>query len=214
MRKIPTLKERTMAKNILVKLFNLGFNPNSRFGEFALNNVDQLNYLGIEWFSGMTKICLNSTYLPNWVIKIEGCLNGNYCQKEFENYIFALENNVEYFFAETYLIGEINNVKIYLQRKGTCEESTISERFCDYCCASASQNEEDWENIMDEMTDIDRIYAAFDSEYFPYAISKLEKFINCYQINDLHEGNYAIIEEEDEDGCLCYRTVIIDYSGY
>ena len=169
---------------------------------------------------GASKFCIIDEE-SDWVIKISfDCsydvededMEVDYCKRELYNYEKACEAGLEKYFATIFKIGEIDGIEIYLQEKLEANDGTIDDveqLFYDYVYANDQEyydeieDEDDrnsavWEDIYD-MSIGERVEAIFGF------IKELIRFIEEYEINDLHSANYGYRGSE---------LVIMDYSGW
>ena len=193
------------------------------------SNYFRKNY-GLHFYRGETKGCIVDFNRQEWVIKVPfdystnpmRCKNEdgtsiNYCALEAEKYARACAEGIEECFAATYEVGEINDVKFYLQEFANVDEDSTTDSFYEYASEQVeryfNRDEEDegneelfrseiWDFIND-MDDQERVMAVFNNHK---NIRKICDFIYDEEINDLHSGNWGFTN----DG----REVIIDYSGY
>ena len=123
----------------------------------------------------------------------------DYCAVEEKVYQKALSYGVEDFFAET---ANITGTHIYVQER-------YSMAFDEY------RGEEERPLSKSEISDIrkscrfrfsDRVISWLANHYSSSELMKLGTFLKIYDINDLHDGNFAFFP----DG----KLRIIDYSGY
>lgn len=168
---------------------------------------------GITIKSGATKIVVLMDELGDWVIKTNfHHRRYDYCQREAANYLLAMENDLEGYFAECYWFTRVGNLDFYIQKRletGCWVEGTVKEYFEDYVTTELGYVREDYEyedeyydavcDAVENLEDTDRAAAVFCWD------SKLADFITERDINDLHEGNYGRIDD---------RYFIIDYSGF
>lgn len=168
---------------------------------------------------GSTKIVLVHEQLKNWVIKIPFLFSpkfslgfksySDFCAIEMNNYEKATQENIGFYFAPTYLYDCRDDIPIYIQSKATFDEGENEVIFANYWSQTYGSEigmEDDDEagdsalDYIDDLDDTDRIEAIFGGE-----ISDLLSFLDKYEINDIHAGNFGYI-----DG----NPVLIDYSGY
>lgn len=225
----PTEKDINQAISTVRALFDLGFKDALSFHEkkrdwginyelgwypWAADHEEDLEELDVELFKGETKAVIIDWNLNGWVIKI--ALNRasnprlpetNYCEVEAENFAHAVEAGVDEFFAATYEVGELDGFKIFLQAAATIDEGETEEALYEFSSravsewATESDAEDEAYSYMDEMDDEDRILALMGEE----TPESLMTFLSTYEINDLHSGNFGIINN---------HWVIIDFSGY
>lgn len=189
------------------------------------------NKIGIAQIcSGCTKICVIPIDL-DYVIKVDIDLSQietynsavrayNYCAREYANYVCAVDNHIEKFFAETYELCTVDGFHFFAQEKCACNEGdveealyeSVSNSFDDSCINEDTTNysEEDLEDLRNSYI-WDQIGDLYDEERFHCLfngddrIDDLEHFIEMRSIDDLHNGNFGRTER---------GFVIIDFSGY
>ena len=158
-------------------------------------------------FCGCTKKVFVLDELANWVIKTD-LFDLPYCQREADNYAAAMRENLAEYFAATFFFAEVDGVKFYIQEALYCHDEFGDDLSCEisnacfnYLRESSSYEDDDevWYAV-EEMDDLDRVFALI-----PCAPSRIERFISCHEINDLHEGNF---------GRRGGEYVIMDFSGY
>ena len=158
------------------------------------------NY-GVTLEFGCTKACFISTD-SEWVIKLNTS-DMDYCHDEAENYQRAVIRGIDECFAACYFLDHIGGYDFYIQEKVDVDEET-TDSTC-YTYASRQCNSDDYDDINElywDMDDYERIIALFEDSIFK---TQLLDFIDTYNINDLHVGNFG------------YRNnspVLMDYSGY
>lgn len=170
------------------------------------------NYLpdGVEYFSGASRMVFRFETLPGWVIKIDFKDTKGYCQREARFYKEAVEAHIEYCFASTYKLMELDDGRVaIIQESVDVDEDAISSSFYNYAVndyLEGDERSEDSDYVWDVVADMDtrdRLYAIFgDDKRF----NDIDDFCSENNINDLHEGNWGTTE----DGCL----VIMDFAGY
>lgn len=174
---------------------------------------DVLSESGIIIKSGATKIVMLMEELDGWVLKTNfHHRRYDYCQREALNYLRAMEEEVDEYFAECYWFARAGSMDFYIQKRvetGCWVEQTVKEYFEEYAdselgyCAEDYETEEEyWDALSDaveNLEDTDRAAAVFCWD------SRLSDFIIERDINDLHEGNYGRVDD---------RFYIIDYSGF
>jgi len=156
----------------------------------------------------------------DWVTKISfDCsaemdedMEVDYCKRELYNYEKACEEGLDKYFAEIYKVGEVEGIEVYLQEKVRVDEGVedeVNELFRQYVYAGD-------EDYYDEIEDEDERNCALDDGVCDMDAGekidaifgfneKLITFVENYDINDLHAGNYGYRGGE---------LVIIDFSGY
>ena len=131
--------------------------------------------------------------------------DGNYCGREADISDMATAEDLEECFAITECVGRCRGYLIYKQARAT----TILDDVLDEKSDSLSLEER--KSIRDKCNNMGvygfNIYWLKDFlEFFGEEILKqLDRFINTYDINDLHTSNVGYIGN---------RPVLIDYSGY
>ena len=155
--------------------------------------------------NGAVKYCIFSSLFEDYVVKF--CPERfDYCEREYTNYLAAVEHKLEAFFPCTDFLGEINGMNFYLQEKAYCDPESVSDILYETL-------RENWE--CDEETSecqiAEEIICAIDNleddecVQMLYNTEELLEFLCDYCINDLHPGNFGYIDD---------RLVIIDFSGY
>lgn len=193
------------------------------FWDWDSEHSDFLKDIGARTHCGATKVCIDVKGL-DWVIKVGFLRTTNptvkkddvqdYCEREANNFKVVQKRHLEAFFAETYELGEVNGAKFYLQERVECDEDIIDSLLCTYVeenpvgfgvfKESYGSEEEYSEAVMDSarwMGEEDKVNAILGGGHY-----ELINFIDEFEINDLHSGNWGITS----DG----RMVIFDYSGY
>ena len=185
------------------RIFLKNRNPSGyrRWSELMMKNHKE-----IKSNAGATKIVLP---YKDIVIKIpysvcDGRFN-NYCEEEVNNYIHAVENKVDDFFAPCEFIGRFyycgGSVPIYVMEKVSLNEdcNNIQGSYDFYGHSGYSY---------DEMSDNENLIAnVFSNWYDDEDVINLLDFIRSYGINDIHDENIGF---RFSDG----YPLIIDYSGY
>ena len=148
---------------------------------------------------GATKVCF---WLDEgeWVFKVD-LRDVSYCRIEYENYIKAVENGLEDYFAECFPIKKINGTIFYAMERAYVNEDHNSETL--YNNMIKAYGEEETEDFFEDSDS-----QSEGEELISYYIDDFGKFIDFCQlnnINDLHIGNIGF-----KNGQL----KIIDYSGY
>ncbi len=180
----------------------------------------QDTFESINW--GCTKVVFIPRELPDWVIKVGfRCRRTNemnadnefiqdFSDTEYYNYCKAKDAGVERYFAETEDICWVEGKTFYLQRRAVCSEDKVSSKFYQYAsngfevgdyATEEDYDEEIREYIDDGMEDCEKASAILGED------ESLIDFLLENQINDLHEGNFGYIGDED-------HYVIVDFSGY
>ena len=204
----PNIYELNIAMDIVVDLLNRGLKEAIDEGKY---NEWQKNRF-VESHAGCTKIVFLPAALPNWVIKTD-INNFHLCHREVENYKLAEEMNLASYFAETFYLCEKEGLYFLIQRRGDMEtaHSTVQKAFYDSIIdtykpwnenETPEEREENISEMCDDMWDSERIFAIYGCED---ECDDLIDFIELRMCNDLHSGNFAMINGE---------IVLIDFSGY
>lgn len=218
----PTINDIEIAKRIVEDLIARGLlgvvverDESPSLAEWSTDNRFFLKEKGIVTRTGETKICLLSEELPNWVIKVGYTYPGadvedkDYCSIEADNYERAEEEDLGEFFAAIYELCEVNfpkeygcdrNAVFYIQERAEPDEEKTSSTCHDFMCSCCSCKDCDY---CCDGDDYDRLESLFGKTG---RLDELFSFINEYDINDLHSGNFGYTF----DG----KVKIIDYSGY
>lgn len=128
---------------------------------------------------------------------------GDYCSIESIIYDQACKQNVQKAFAGTWFLCEINGINIYVSEK--CDIGCNLYEGVNYKVAKSKACTPDfdgYERYSLTCVDIYKMIVAFG---YSFAI-KLYRFIEEYNITDLHSGNLGL----NDRGELC----ILDYSGF
>lgn len=144
----------------------------------------------------------------DWVVKAPIPGLQDHCRMEAENWIRAKREGVAYAFAPCFYYGRFHGTPIYIQRSIQTDGDETSHRL--YLRVSAEKpigEEEDdddyitriFKEIDGNLQDSDRLSVLIGED------QRLFDFVNKYQINDLHEGNF---------GFLNGKIVVFDYSGF
>ena len=138
----------------------------------------------------------------DWVIKfdfIDECETG--CYNEVINYGFAVENNVNEYFAPCFFGGNFHEVPFYLMKRMCIDENEISFD----AMSDLYNSDERYANYDGEMyaEDAEIVINIFGKYYNYKDVYKLIHFCEDYHINDLHEGNI---------GYHCGMPIIVDYA--
>ena len=204
----PNIYELNIAMDIVVDLLNRGLKEAIDERKYAKWQENQLE----ESHAGYTKIVFLPAALPNWVIKTD-INNFHLCRREVENYKLAEEMNLADYFAETFYLCEKEGLYFLIQRRGDMETalSTVQKAFYDSIIdtykpwnenETPEEREENISEMCDDMWDSERIFAIYGSED---RCDDLIDFIEIRMCNDLHSGNFAMINGE---------IVMVDFSGY
>lgn len=161
---------------------------------------------GYSYENGAVKYCIFHEHFGDFVVKFTTEVF-DYCEREYTNYLAAVDAELDYFFPYTDFLGEINGVKFFIQEYAECDNEAISSIWYDTLREDYVSEEDEDEDIINEKI-WDMIYDLEDEQRALYCFGNEEKlfdFLDKYCINDLHEGNFGYIGE---------RLVIIDFSGY
>ena len=183
------------------------------FRDWTYEHEDLANEYGLEFHSGVTKICIIPMEF-DWVVKIgrverDHENDTNYCAMEADYFQKAIDNHVADAFAATYEIGEVRGVPIFAQEWVEVNEDGNSNRMYDYMSSiTPIYDDEDPDRYndrisdeVDYMTDEDRIYAMLGEDR-----GDVVDFVLTFDIDDLHQGNWGV----NRDG----KCVMIEFSGY
>lgn len=207
----PTINEIEKAKEIVNKLVRNNFleaiicEDNSNYFDWCQGYAKYFKDWHIKVFCGATKACIISEDLSDWVIKVGFVYSDeedDLCAIEADFYEEAVEEELDEFFAATYEFYSLplpekfnlkRSIKFFIQEKATPDEEKTSATCEEYTGS-------DWND------DDDRIESLFGGLVKCKKLNKLFEFIDKWDINDLHSGNFGYTS----DG----RVKIIDYSGY
>jgi hypothetical protein len=210
----PTINEIEIAKKIVNDLIEHNF-----FDAIICEDCDgfycwrdakkQKNYLkeaGLSAHSGETKACIISDKLSNWVIKVgytysddEGRTTTDFCAIEAKNYKDAIDEGLEEFFAASYELCRVTppekykyeeDIVFFIQEKAEPDDEKTSATCEKYTGSDCND-------------DFDRVESLFQGNE---KLDSLFEFIDDWNINDLHSGNFGYTKEG--------KVKIIDYSGY
>lgn len=173
---------------------------------------DLARKMGIHVHDGATKFCFMRDDL-DYVLKMGMQPTDRYrkfCQLECDYYEMAKEHDIAGFFAEAEKVDEYEGYLIYAQQKAEVYEDETDEKMYSYSRSKIDEEDFDdpddyedavWDGVA-EFDVEDQIHAVLGEGFF---VNKLVEFCweNC--INDLHNGNWGLIDGE---------YVLIDYSGY
>lgn len=152
--------------------------------------------------------------LDNWVIKVDFTDNScNYCKREVGFFTEAVSEGVDWAFAATYFLCEIDGIDFYIQERldcGTEYESYSSSKIREYLIEEVGITQEDYEDEDDyecRLADYEDSWLEWD-DVLACLIhdSDVEEFVYDRDINDLHSGNYGMLP----NGVI----KIVDYCGY
>lgn len=226
----PTINEIEKAKQIVNNLIKENFfdaiicEDNDGFFNWCCDHRD---FLGgdIKVYCGETKACIISDELSNWVIKVGFTYNDkdrdedvtDFCAIEARNFESAVAEGLEEFFAASYKLCELtppekydfkDNISFFIQEKAMPDEEKTSSTCDSYMRGSQNREEEDDEDYCGDYYDYDyddddRLESLF---YGNEKYDELTAFINEFNINDLHSGNFGYTPNG--------QVKIIDYSGF
>lgn len=216
-----TEAERKVAINFAQDLVNCGIHDyiGSRYDESSRDewwdSYRRLPYV-TEDYAGATRavFCRDDGMLDRWVLKVDFQNNSqHYCRHEVEFYEEAIRAGVDYAFAATYFLCEIEGIKFYIQEKLDCGynyDSSSSEKIREYIKTElgvAREKDEDEEDYEERISDWEDCYIEWD-DVLACLIhdGAVEEFVYSRGINDLHKGNYGLTKEG------YYK--IIDFCGY
>ena len=160
---------------------------------------------GFNVHCGMTKACISHDDLFDWVIKV-GFTRGlevDHAMREYQNYCFAEQEGLDYYFPKTVYLGEFGGRPFFLQEAVECDEDEITSEWYDRLRDKYDEEGEEydcdrlWDEVY-ELEDEERAYLLFGNQ-------KLVKFLKEHDIGDLHEGNF---------GASGDHLVICDFSGW
>ena len=215
----PTEKELTTALNIVDILLKNNFldaiisGDEDTFEEWCNNYCDILCDNNLEGHCGVSKVCITTEDLPDWVIKTGFISNDDgydYCAIEADNYQSAIDAGLDEFFAADYELCAITpsekyhfsrKVVFYIQQRADPDEEKVSLTCYNYMSGSDECDEDEDEYV--SYDDYDRLESLFADSY--KRLDKLFAFIKDWDINDLHTGNFGYTPKG--------LVKIIDYSG-
>ena len=164
--------------------------------------------LGFQLWSGATKFCIYHKNFDNFVVKVTSKTEAfDWCEREYTNYLAAVERGLGEFFPYTDFLGEFGDTKFFIQEYCECDEDSVfsilySKVEEDYPRDENESDAEYQESIyqsVDDLEDDMRVVYIFGLN------EELLDFLGDYCINDLHSGNFGWLEG---------HYVIIDFSGY
>lgn len=201
--------EYEVATTLVEALVEYGLTDHlAQYGEHGTENwfcEECMDQFGFSAFGGASKVCILHDDLPNWVIKVGYTekVKLDYAKLEYENYCFAEEAGLGYYFPKTVYLGDFNGRPFYVQEMAECDENQVSSdwyerlRVCYERAGQEYDNDSLWCAI-DCMDDDEKAYLCFHDP-------KLVDFLSDHRIGDLHEGNF---------GYIGGRMVIVDFSGW
>ena len=181
--------------------------------------LDELSLVrGVDAFCGQTRAVFVDDDEDRFVLKVQHSDNDevDYCASEAWAYQKACDQNLGQFFAAIACVGKFENLSLYVMEKCDVDEdknSSLSEKHY-YNDWLASNNLTDSEAAMEQFYDeVDGSeyqdtegmldFAATEWDYKD--AQRVRVFLELYQINDCHYGNWGW-----RDGEL----VITDYAGF
>lgn len=216
----PTANEIEIAKRIVKILMENDFSDalidEDDWVGWCDNHALFLEENHLKGFCGVSKACIFSEELPNWVVKTGFIWNdddddGDFCTIEAHNYQDAIAEGIEEFFAASYELCTVTtseyenlrqNIYFYIQEKAEPDEERTSSTCDRYIRSEQDIIESEDEPFYYDYTDEDRLESLFgECKNF----DRLIKFVREWQINDLHTGNFGYTKEG--------IAKIIDYSG-
>lgn len=121
----------------------------------------------------------------------------DYCAVETYLYERAVEYGVQDAFLEIKEIGMIGASRIYIQEKVDCDSSDKS--------SSSAEDRESYRSLAKSYRLSDVVGGLFLHDYGEEFVKKLVSFLEEYNISDLHNGNWTVV-----DG----KPKLVDYGGY
>lgn len=209
-------------KNEIFEIINEHFGwVNSDCQKFSMLNENFKKYglyeLGFRYETGATKCCVFSEEF-DYVVKFTWNSGDGFdwCKREYENYLAAVNEGLSWAFPYTDYLGSINGVNFYVQEMASPDEddvysicyNKVSDDYENRCSwREESYRSRGWScersdfisDEVDDLEDDDRV--AFVMGYDP----TLMDFLYNHRINDLHNGNFGYNGD---------HYVIIDFSGY
>lgn len=191
------------------------------YNKWLSKEMDNMLEQGIEFSSGLTKVCIFDKQNPHWNIKVSfnrsSCpsyqdpkLNIDFCKREADYYAEAEACDLGQYFTATYPLETVNGLCVVLQQNVETAEDIFDEILDDYVRdwykVEDFDGDEDayWDSIRECANDLDnseRIRAIIGEDS-----AALIEFIEKYNINDLHVGNWGITDQG--------YYVMLDFSGY
>ena len=181
--------------------------------------LDELSLVrGVDAFYGQTRAVFVDDDEDRFVLKVQYRDNdeGDYCASEAWAYQKACDQNLGQFFAAIACVGKFENLPLYVVENCDVDEDhtgSLSEE-CYYRHWLAENNLTDSEATMeqfydevdgDEYCNSDGMLNFAEIEWGYEDANRVRDFLDFYQINDCHVGNWGW-----RDGEL----VITDYAGF
>jgi hypothetical protein len=217
MNKILLQEERT---EILRRLDSLRSDTRLEFAQFlehpSFENfdafMDNLNFFeedGIAADRGLSKGVIIFDDL-DWVVKFplgvpsfSGHTVIDYCAKEYDVYIKALEVGLESLFAPMYFLERYFGVDVYAMEKVEVDPERInSEHFDSWASISTATEEQRRLNFFEKHAMAITLFDYHDESLIDAFID----FCNNEGVGDLHDGNMGYNKDDN--------LVLIDYSGF
>lgn len=214
-----TINEKTEIFGFISKYFSWVRSEEQSYGFLHESFNSSLYDAGFSYETGATKCCVFHEDFYEYVVKFtwnNSHKGFDWCEREYENYIAAVEEGLDWAFPYTDYLGSINGVNFYIQEKACPNEDEIT----DICYSKVSENYESHCAWREERYR-SREYSFSRSELISDAVEDLEDdervemivgydeklmdFLYNRRINDLHNGNFGYNGD---------HYVIIDFSGY
>lgn len=181
--------------------------------------LDELSLVrGVDTFCGQTRAVFVDDDEDRFVLKVQYSDNDevDYCASEAWAYQKACDQNLGQFFAAIACVGKFENLSLYVVEKCDVDEDQTSslseEHYYRYWLAEnhLTDSEATMEQFYDEVDDDeyrnpDGMLNFAETEWGYYNAERVKDFLDFYQINDCHVGNWGW-----RDGEL----VITDYAGF
>ena len=164
--------------------------------EDIVNMIEDAEERTFEVDAGISKIVIYPQD-SNYVIKVPiECIDDDgyivdYCEREVELYKLAKERGFDCLLAKTEFLGNIMGRRVYAQER---VELDSEREEIDYSNPSSRRV-----GICDSLSQA--IIDAYGEDFYDNFVA----FCSNNFINDLHEGNFAIVNG---------KPIIFDYSGY
>ncbi len=181
--------------------------------------LDELSLVrGVDAFCGQTRAVFIDDDEDRFVLKVQYSDNDavDYCASEAWAYQKACDQDLGQFFAAIACVGKFKNLPLYVVEKCDVDEdhtSSLSEE-CYYRYWLAENHLTDSEATMeqfydevdgDEYRDPNGMLNFAESEWGYVDANRVRDFLDFYQINDCHVGNWGWRDSE---------LVITDYAGF
>ena len=209
--------ERLCTSDALARFFETG--EEGDFSNWARSIPRSRKSIGAAY--GCTKAVIWDSSLP-YVLKIPFGYSNNelkdYCEIERENYFLAQKiPEISGFFAKSQFLFEFRGVPIYLMDRAECNEAEIEDRAFTSALNRSKELQEfsedvDSEDFFQEFShsfdyagDERKIDALLVEQWGEVAVDIFWDFCRENNINDLHFGNWGVLND---------KIVLVDYSGY